>query len=251
MDEKLRWQQIGLPLCCCAMISQPVWACQIMKVLFVVSFAILGSSLCLPPACTAQVGAGQPILNAQPRPAAGVNSGAPVNIAPVQNGASPATAPDYRIGPDDSLEVTVWKEPTLSGAFLVRPDGMISLLLLGDVRAAGLTPMQLAGDLTQHLKKFLQDPLVAVTVVAANSQKIYVLGEVQKVGPIEMSTEMSPLQAIAAAGGLSPYANQKKIYILRGTPGKQKKIPFNYKNALKGKPNSSVILMAGDTIVVP
>lgn len=220
-----------------------------MKV-FLIALTFLGLASCLPGEGSAQVGAAGPVLTAQPRPAAADPRG-PLSSVPVANGASPATAPDYRIGPDDSLQITVWKEPSLSGAFLVRPDGMISLVLLGDVRAAGLTPMQLAGDLTDRLKKFLQDPLVAVTVVAANSQKIYVLGEVQHVGPIEMSTEMSPLQAIAAAGGLTPYANQKKIYILRGPAGKQRKIPFNYKNALKGNPNSSVMLMAGDTIVVP
>jgi polysaccharide export outer membrane protein len=111
--------------------------------------------------------------------------------------------------------------------------------------------MQLASDITEKLRKFIQDPLVAVTVTAANSQKVYVLGEVMHVGPLEMSTDMSPLQAIAAAGGLSPYANKNKIYILRGPAGKQRKIPFNYKKALKGSPNSSPQLMAGDTIVVP
>ncbi len=167
------------------------------------------------------------------------------------SGPSPASSLEYRIGPDDSLLVTVWKEPTLSGTFLVRPDGMISLVLLGDVHAAGLTPMQLAGNLTEQLKRFIQNPLVSVTVAAANSQKVYVLGEVQHVGPLALSTSMSALQAISAAGGLTQYANEKKIYILRGVPGRQQKIPFNYKNALKGNPNASVMLMAGDTIVVP
>jgi polysaccharide export outer membrane protein len=222
-----------------------------MKVFLIAFFALFGLVLSAPAVAAAQTGAGRPVLTAQPKPAAPGDSPAPANPALVLNGASPATDPDYRIGPDDSLQITVWKEPTLSGAFLVRPDGMISLVLLGDVRAAGLTPMQLASDLTERLKKFLQDPLVAVTVVAANSQRIYVLGEVQRVGPIEMSTSMSPLQAIAAAGGLTPYASQKKIYILRGPAGRQKKIPFNYKSALKGNPSSSVTLMAGDTIVVP
>jgi polysaccharide export outer membrane protein len=221
-----------------------------MKVLVIASFALFGLILCVPAVVAAQA-AGGPVLTAHPNPAPAASSPAPVSLTPVQTGASPATDPDYRIGPDDSLQVTVWKEPTLSGAFLVRPDGMISMVLLGDVHAAGLTPMHLAADLTERLKKFLQDPLVAVTVVAANSQKIYILGEVQRVGPVEMSTEMSPLQAIAAAGGLTQYASQKKIYILRGPAGHQRKIPFNYKNALKGNPNSSITLMAGDTIVVP
>ncbi len=184
-------------------------------------------------------------------PSATVVPSEPAPSTPVRSSAAPATSPSYRIGPDDALQITVWKEPTLSGAFLVRPDGMISLVLLGDVPASGRTPMQLAADLTQRLKKFLQDPLVAVTVQAANSQRIYLMGEVQKVGPLDMATTMSPLQAIAAAGGLTPYANKKKIYILRGPADKQRKIPFDYKAALKGNPNASITLMAGDTIVVP
>jgi polysaccharide export outer membrane protein len=171
--------------------------------------------------------------------------------APVSSAISPANSASYRIGPDDSLQITVWQEPTLSGTFLVRPDGMISLVLLGDVSAAGNTPMQLAADLKERLKKFLQDPLVAVTVQAANSQKIYLMGEVNRVGPLEMATTMSPLQAIAAAGGLTAYANKKKIYILRGPADKQRKIPFDYKAALKGNPNAVITLLAGDTIVVP
>jgi polysaccharide export outer membrane protein len=192
-----------------------------------------------------------PVLTAPARPAPDSATNPTSAAQPVASGVSPASSPGYRIGPDDSLQVTVWKEPTLSGSFLVRPDGMISVVLLGDVHAAGLTPMELSTELTKRLQKFIQDPLVSVTVAAANSQKIYILGEVQHVGPVQMSTFMSPLQAIAAAGGLTPYANEKKIYILRGASGKQQKIPFNYKNALKGNPNSSVMLMAGDTIVVP
>jgi polysaccharide export outer membrane protein len=167
------------------------------------------------------------------------------------NGTVPPTSPSYSIGPDDTLQITVWQEPTLSGTFPVRPDGMISMVLLGDIRAAGVTPIELADTLTQRLNKFLKDPLVSVMVMSPNSQKIYVMGEVGHVGPLELSNNMSPLQAIATAGGLTPYAKQKKIYILRGPAGKQQKIPFNYKNALRGLPNSSVALVAGDTIVVP
>ena len=217
-----------------------------MRFLYVALFGLFLVSPALSPAQSAG-----PVLTAPAKPAPDVLSNPTLPSGPSASGASPAASPGYRIGSDDSLQITVWKEPTLSGTFLVRPDGMISLVLLGDVHATGLTPMELTSDLTARLQKFIQDPLVAVTVVAANSQKIYVLGEVQHVGPVQMSTFMSPLQAIAAAGGLTPYANEKKIYILRGTAGKQEKIPFNYKNALKGNPNSSVILMAGDTIVVP
>jgi polysaccharide export outer membrane protein len=128
---------------------------------------------------------------------------------------------------------------------------MITLALLGDVHAAGMTPMELSDLITERLRKYIQDPVVTVSVVAANSQKVYVLGEVQKVGPVEMSASMTPLQAISAAGGVTPYAKEKSAYILRGPAGHQKKIPFNYKKALKGDPNSSLVLQAGDTIVVP
>jgi polysaccharide biosynthesis/export protein len=179
----------------------------------------------------------------------------PTQAAGGQTGATGTASKDdaahYIIGAEDSLQVTVWKEPTLSGTFPVRPDGMISLVLVGDLPAAGRTPMQLADEITTRLKKYLQDPSVTVLVLAVNSQRIYMMGEVGHVGPIPLAAGMSPLQAIAAAGGLSPFANSKKIYILRGEAGKQQKIPFNYKQALKGDSTQDIKLLPGDTIVVP
>lgn len=157
----------------------------------------------------------------------------------------------YVIGAEDSLSVTVWKEPSLSGVVPVRPDGMISLVLVGDLPAAGRTPMQLAGDITAKLKKYIQDPNVSVVVMAVNSRRIFLLGEVGHAGPIPMTPGMTPLQALAAGGGLSPFANAKKIYILRNEGGKQQKIPFNYKQALKGDDSQNIELKPGDTIVVP
>jgi len=157
----------------------------------------------------------------------------------------------YIIGADDGLQVTVWKEPSLSGTFPVRPDGMISLVLVGDVPAAGLTPMQLGINITERLKKFIQDPSVSVVVTAVNSQRIFMIGEIGHVGPLSLTPGMTPLQAIAAAGGLSTFANSKRIYILRGPQGKQVKIPFNYKLALKGDSKQLIALEPGDTIVVP
>jgi polysaccharide export outer membrane protein len=157
----------------------------------------------------------------------------------------------YVIGPDDSLSITVWKEPTLSGSVPVRPDGMISMALVGDLRAAGRTPMQLADDITEKLKKYIQDPNVSVVVMADASQRIFLIGEVGHVGPVPMTPGMTALQAIAAGGGLSPFANSKKIYILRNEGGKQQKIPFKYKEALKGDDSQMIALKPGDTIVVP
>jgi polysaccharide export outer membrane protein len=157
----------------------------------------------------------------------------------------------YIIGSEDSLQITVWKEPTLSGVVPVRPDGRISMVLLGDLQAAGMTPMQLAADITQRLRKYVQDPIVSIVVLGVNSQRIFMIGQVGHVGALSMTPGMTPLQAIAAAGGLSPFAHSKKIYILRGTGATQKKIPFDYKKALKGDNKQDVSLEPGDTIVVP
>lgn len=162
--------------------------------------------------------------------------------------ADPST---YVIGAEDVLQITVWREPTISGTVPVRPDGKISLVLVGDLPAAGRTPMQLSSDITEKLKKYVQDPSVSVVVTAVNSQRIFLIGEVGHVGPVPLSAGMTPLQAIAAAGGLTPFANSKRIYILRGEQGKQQKIPFNYKEALKGDTHQSISLLPGDTIVVP
>jgi polysaccharide export outer membrane protein len=167
-----------------------------------------------------------------------------------QNGGQPVDPARYVIGSEDSLQITVWREPTLSGTIPVRPDGMISLALVGDLKAAGLTPMALSSDIGQRLKKYIQDPVVTVVVLGVNSQRIFAVGEVNKVGPIMLTAGMTPLQAIVTAGGLTPFANSKKIYVLRTVDGKQQKIPFNYKAALKGD-TPGIPLIPGDTIVVP
>lgn len=190
----------------------------------------------------------RPVLTAAPRQAAPATAPA----APAgKNGASLALSPEYRIGAYDNLQVTVWKEQQLSGTFPVRPDGMISLVLLGDIPAAGITPAELGRNITEGLKKYIQEPLVTVTVLAVNSQKVYIVGQVGHVGPLDLSPGMTPLEAIAAAGGLAPFSSGKNIYILRGAPGAQKKIPFDYKKALKGKEDHPVVLETGDTIVIP
>ena len=192
-----------------------------------------------------------------PTPAAPPSSSiqAPPTIPPASSAiGGPASSVDnsrYVIGADDNLQITVWREPSLSGVLPVRPDGMISLVLIGDLRAAGRTPSQLSSDITERLKKYIQDPSVTVAVTAVNSQRIYMVGEVGHVGPVAMTPGMTPLQAISAAGGPSPYANLKRIYILRGQAAKQQKLPFNYKQALKGDNRQDITLQPGDTIVVP
>jgi len=168
------------------------------------------------------------------------------------HGASASTADDtYIIGPSDVLTVTVWKEPTLSGNILVRPDGMITVPLVGDVQASGLTPLQLADQIAEKLKKFVQAPNVSVVVGEIHSKVIYLIGEVGKKGPVEMTSGMTLLDAIASAGGVTDYANTKKIYILRNEGGKHERIPVHYKEALKGNSEFNLILQPGDTIVVP
>ncbi len=159
--------------------------------------------------------------------------------------------PDYVIGADDALHISVWKEPDLTNTLPVRPDGKISMPLLNDVQAAGLTPMQLADSLTEKLKKYLADPRVTVVVTQMNSQRVYVLGEVLHSGAIPLLPNMTVLQALATAG-FTQFANTKNIYVLRITNGKQQKMPFNYKQAMKGDTVAqNISLKPGDTIVVP
>src|SRR5581483_4606513 len=151
----------------------------------------------------------------------------------------------------DVLKISVWKEQNLSGSFTVRPDGMISLNLLHDVKAAGFTPLQLTAILTEQYKKYIQDPVVTVGVEAVNSKHIFIVGEVGHVGAIPLTPGMTVVQAIAVAGGPTPYARTKRIYILRGPQGKQEKIPFNYNSALRGDNPRDVTLEPNDTVVVP
>ena len=159
--------------------------------------------------------------------------------------------PDYVIGADDNLHISVWKEPELTNTLPVRPDGKISMPLLDDVQAAGLTPMQLASSLTEKLKKYLADPRVTVVVTQMNSQRVYVLGEVIHTGAMALLPDMTVLQALATAG-FTQFANTKGIYILRTSNGKQQKLPFNYKQVVKGDDMAqNVSLKPGDTIVVP
>jgi len=158
---------------------------------------------------------------------------------------------DYVIGADDTLRITVWKEPDMSVTLPVRPDGKISVPLLDDVQAAGLTPMQLGVSIKDKLKKYLADPRVTVVVTAMNSQRIYVLGEVTHTGAMPLLPHMTVLQALSSAG-FTQFANLKAIYLLRTQDGRQTKMPFNYKEAIKGRgTQQNITLKPGDTIVVP
>jgi len=183
-------------------------------------------------------------------------AGGPWNFAAsasAQEKKGSATAdPNYVIGAQDVLDISVWKEAELTRTVPVRPDGKISLPLLNDVQAAGLTPTQLATEITTSLKKFVTDPQVTVIVTQINSQRIYVMGEVNRAGAYPLLPGMTLLQGLSSAGGFTQFASLKKIYMFRTEAGKQVKYPFNYKDVVSGKrSDENVTLKAGDTIVVP
>jgi polysaccharide export outer membrane protein len=160
--------------------------------------------------------------------------------------------PSYIIGPEDVITISVWKEADVSGTVPVRPDGKISLPLLNDVQAAGLTPMQLAAQITEKLKQFVAQPQVTVTVNSINSRRIYIVGQVGRAGAFPLVPEMTVLQAISSAGGISEFADSRKIYVLRNENGKPTKYFFNYKEVLRGENSQqNIALRPGDTIVVP
>jgi polysaccharide export outer membrane protein len=165
----------------------------------------------------------------------------------------PATDdPNYLIGAQDVLDINVWKEPDLSRAVPVRPDGKISLPLLNDVQAAGLTPSELTAQIAAGLNKFMTNPQVTVIVSQINSQRVYILGEVARPGAFALVPGMTVLQALSDSGGLTTFAKPKKIYVMREQSGKREKLLFNYKEVLDGKrPEQNVELKPGDTIVIP
>jgi polysaccharide export outer membrane protein len=160
--------------------------------------------------------------------------------------------PLYLIGAEDLLYINVWKEPEISRPVVVRPDGKISLPLLNDVTAAGLTPMELEQQLTAKFQKFLTDPQVTVIVTTINSQQVFILGEVNRMGRYPLSPNMTVLQALSMSGGFTQFANLGDIYVLRKENGKQVRLPFNYKEVVRGRHSEeNIVLEPGDTIVVP
>ncbi len=158
----------------------------------------------------------------------------------------------YVIGPEDVLSIYVWKEEAFTRTVPVRMDGKISLPLIDDVQAAGFTARQLKEVLTSKLKEFVENPNVSVTVVEANSYKVFVSGQVRTPGVYRLRSETTLLQIIPMAGGFTDWANQKKILIIRREAGQEKRMTVNYKNLMSGKgPDSNIVLKAGDTIIVP
>jgi len=175
---------------------------------------------------------------------------------------SPATSADkpadkphdnsFVIGNDDVLAINVWKEPDISRSIPVRSDGKISLPLVGEVQAAGLTPLMLEKDIATKLKSYIAEPEVTVMVQQVNSQKFNILGQVSKPGTYVIANSPTVLDAIALAGGFRDFAKRKSIYVLRHGATGDTRLPFNYKDVSQGKNMAQNIkLQPGDTIIVP
>lgn len=159
----------------------------------------------------------------------------------------------YKIGAGDELAIAVWKEPELTQKVPVRPDGMITMPLVGDVKAAGLTPLELQASLEEKLKSYISSPAVTVIVNEVRSHVFNVLGQVQRPGTFPLVGRTTVLDALAQAGGFKDFANTKKIYVMRTKPdGTVERLPFNYKDVIKGKnPEQNVELKSHDTVIVP
>jgi len=160
--------------------------------------------------------------------------------------------PNYSIAPDDVLTIDVWKEPEISRTVPVRRDGKISLPLLNDVQAAGLTPTQLSSEIEEKLHATVVHPQVTVIVTQMSGQRIYILGQVNRGGAYPLVPDMTAMQALSVAGGFTPFANLKKIYVMRTENGEDKVFRINYKEVVSGrKTEQNIHLKSGDTIVVP
>jgi polysaccharide export outer membrane protein len=159
----------------------------------------------------------------------------------------------YKIGADDLLSISVWKEPEVSRTIAVRSDGRISLPLIGEIEASGQTPKQLETTISQKLQSYISEPDVTVMVQENRSQKFNILGQVAHPGSFPLTHTVTVLDAIAMAGGFRDFAKTKAMYVLRKqTDGTQGRIPFNYKSVIKGAtPEQNITLQAGDTLVVP
>lgn len=171
----------------------------------------------------------------------GTNRGTAVPIEPPEG---------YRVGADDELSISVWHEPELSQSVVVRPDGMITLPLLNDIKVVGLSTQELQALLTDKLKALVNDPQVTIVVKNIRSLKVFLVGSVSKQGMYSMNAGMTVLEVITQGGGLSPFAKSGSIYILRTVDNKKIRISFNYKKALQGK-GENPVLRPGDMVVVP
>jgi len=168
------------------------------------------------------------------------------------SGHSTEASNEFIIGPEDSLSINVWKEPELSTSVIVRSDGKISLPLINEIQASGMTTKQLQDHIAERLKDFVASPVVTVMVKEIRSQSVTVLGEVTRPGVYPFGSPMSVTELIGRAGGFQAYAKKNKIRILRNENGHQIQFPFNFKDFIKGKnPGQNISLKNGDTVIVP
>ena len=202
---------------------------------------LLFSSLC---------GAQSANSNATPVPPGGVEMAA---ASPVPGSLAKPHDNSYVIGNDDMLSINVWKEPEISRTVPVRSDGKISVPLAGEVQASGHTPLQLEDELSAKLKNYISEPEVTVIVTEIRSQKYNILGMIARPGSFPLTNSLTVLDALAQAGGFRDFAKQKRIYVLRQNPdGSEVRIPFNYKDVIKGKnPEQNIKVEPRDTIYVP
>jgi len=177
----------------------------------------------------------------------------------VESKSAPATATglgsdpsSYRVGPEDVLEISVWREDTLRKEVLVRPDGGVSYPLIGDVRAAGRTVQEIREEITKRLDQYIPDPVVSVTIVKTGSQRVYVIGKVAKPGDYSAGRYVDVLQALSMAGGLTAFADSGNIRVMRREGDRQIVFPFEYGAVVRGqKLEENIQLRAGDVVVVP
>jgi len=194
-------------------------------------------------------------LSAQATPAAPQKIGVPA-AAPRAAGLGPVAAitlpPEFVIGPNDTLSVLFWRDKDMSADVVVRPDGNITLPLLNDIQAAGLTPDQLRERILVEARRYIEDPSPTVVVKEINSRKMFITGMVEKPGPYPITGPTTVLQLIAIAGGLKEFADGKNILVMRNDGGRQVAYNFDYKELLKGKNlRQNIELKPGDTVVVP
>lgn len=197
--------------------------------------------------CAIVLGA-SPVLAQRPVPP--TRQPAPATAAAAQREVVPPA--DYVIGAEDVLNVVIWREKDLSAEVMVRPDGKVSLPLLNDIQAAGLTPEQFRQQVTAAVAKFVAEPAVSVIVRTINSRKVYIMGEVAKPGPYPLVGPVTVLQLIALSGGLTEFADAKGISVMRTENGQPKRLSFNYRDVSRGKKlEQNVLLRPGDTVIVP
>ena len=184
-------------------------------------------------------------VSAQPQPA-GANGSASARAT------VPSLPADYVIGPEDVLGVVFWRDQDMTGDVTVRPDGIVTLPLLGDIAAAGLTPDVLRDQIQKAATKYVQDPSVTVVVRQINSRKVFITGEVKTPGAYPLVGPLTVMQLIALAGGLNEWADAKSISVTRSEQGRQHSFKFNYKDVAHGKKlEQNILLKPGDTVVVP